>query len=258
MDEENREKNWFALPNKKKKDRIERVCRILKKVADEQLSQLEDFKKSKNTIKTERHRYFFTIVESFWDDAEFALALGKNKYKHYAIYPARTIMEKFLKIEWFSNIKTTKDQDLITKKELMMNCLLSYRNNKDVGRSTVEFENYYKQFNDVGLPEIGKVKIIELKAFPDYEEMCKKSKLKGASILYKSYRDLSGLPHGNLLTVFTVQNGGKDFVYIQAMYNVARFCIEMLRITDFHLGYKTKKEVENAIKKSEELTFRNN
>ncbi len=256
MEEKNKKSIWISLSNSQKKIRLERVYRILKKVANEQLSLLSDFEKSKNTIKTERHRYFLTIVESFWEDADFALALGKNKFKYNATYPARTMWEKLLKIEWFSNIKEAEGQNLITKKELMRSCLLSYRSNKDAGRPIDEFEDYYNQFNDVNLPEISKVKIRELEAFPNYEEMCKKSKLSGASILYKSYRDLSNSTHGNLLAVFTVQNGGKDLVYIQAMHNVARFCIEMLKLTDFHLGYKTREKVEKAIKISESITFK--
>lgn len=252
---ENNKKIWLSLPDKHKKIRLERIYRMLRNVSDKQLSILDEFKKSKSVVKTARHLYFFIIVTSFWEDGDFALSLGRNKFKHYAVYPARTMMEKLLKIIWFTKLKTAKDQDLITKKELLKSCLISYKRELSDGRATTGFEDYYKKINDVGLPEISKVKIKELKAFPEYKEMCKKSGLLDSNNFYNSYRDLSGLPHGNLLSVFIIQNNQTEQEYIRAMLNIIRFCIEMLKITDYHIEHKTKKEVEEIIQKSRIVSF---
>jgi len=238
---------WLSLSKKQQKIKLERIYTILRKVAGKQLLILDEFKKSKITIKTERHLYFFVIVKSFWEDADFALALGKNKYSFYATYPARTVMGKLLKILWFSK-RNEKEQDLIMKKELLKRCLFLYRRELADGRATNEFENYYNKINDVGFSAISEVKSSELDAFPKYEELCKKSGLVDADVLYNSYRDLSGLPHGDLLSVFLSQGEQKSHEYVRAVYNIVRFSIEMLKITDFHIENKTKNDIEKAIK----------
>lgn len=255
MEKDINKERWTALSGAQRKSRLERVYRLIRKTAQRQLGLLDDFEKSKENIKTERHSYFFPMIKSFWEDGDFALSLGKNKFKHYAIYPARTMMEKLAKIIWFTKQKPS-NQDIITKKELMRSCLISFKREYNDGRSTAEFENQYNQLNDVDLPDIKVVKISDLDAFPRHEEMCKKSGLPDASTFYDSYRDLSGVPHGNLLPTFLVQNGGKDYVYIQAMHNSVRFSIEMIKIVDFHLGHQMRQEVKDAVNLSKEITFK--
>ena len=224
------------------------MYRILRKVANNQLIILNEFRKSKTTLKSWRHLYFFEIIESFWNDGDFALSLGKNKHSAYAIYPARTMMEKLLKIEWVSKMKAQEEQDIVAKKELLKSCLISYRKDIDNGRTGADFKKHYNEINDIGLPAIDAVKMKDLEAFPSYEEMCIKSRLPGSSQLYYNYRMLSGLPHGNLLSVFMKQHkqGDGNDEYIQAMVFINRFSMDMLKVTDFNIGYKTKKEIKDA------------
>jgi len=255
MKKDDNKKKWMSLSYKQRRVRLENIYKLLRKTAQKQLNLLDDFKNSKEEMKTERHSYFFSIVNSFWDDGDFALALGKNKFKHYAIYPTRTMMEKLLKILWFSNQKS-EDQDMITKKELLRSCLLSHMRDKNNGYKNSLFEKHYKGLNDVNLPEISKVKISELNSFPKYEELSKKSGLIDADTFYDSYRSLSEMPHGNLLSIFMLQNGYKDQFYMQAMHNIVRFCIEMIKVVDFHLDHAMRQEIKDLIKLSEEISFK--
>jgi hypothetical protein len=118
---------------------------------------------------------------------------------------------------------------------------------KDAGNSGEEYREHYNVFNDISLPDIDSVKRRELEAFPPYEELCKKSGLVDADTLYNSYRHLSGMPHGDLLSVFRIHQDQGQEEYRQVMMEAARWCIEILKLTDFHLNYATKGEVADAL-----------
>jgi hypothetical protein len=157
------------------------------------------------------------------------------------------MMEKMLKMLWFTKQKSD-GQDAITKKELMKQCLDLYRIEKDAGESGGSYKKHYDAFNDIGLPGIESVKRKELEAFPSYEELCKKSGMVDAATFYSSYRWLSGLPHGDLLSVFRIQDQSNE-EYRRVMMEAVRFCIEMLKLTDFHLQFATKDEVAKVIER---------
>jgi hypothetical protein len=239
---------WMSLPERKRKILMERSYRLLRKVADKQLVILDKLRKSSDVPKSERHLYFFTIISSFWRDGDFALALGKKNHSFYATYPVRTMMEKTLKMLWFINQKP-EEQDAITKKELLKQCLDLYRIERDAGTSGDVYATQYRQINDIGLPDIDRVKRRELEAFPSYDALCLTSRLPDAETLYNSYRFLSGLPHGDLLSVFRMHQGQGPEEYRRVMMDAVRFCIEMLKLTDFSLQFATKDEVADIIKR---------
>lgn len=246
---------WLNLSEEQRRVRTEKAYRIYKKVADAQLDLLTKLKKSKELLKSERHLYFFFIVKSFWKDAEFALALGKKKYRDYAIYPVRTMMEKLLKIIWFTRQKTVKDQDELTVKELLLTAFDNYNFEKNSGGSGDNFKQHYNAINAYGdYPDIDNASRKKLKAFPSYKELCEKSALNDAKYLYASYSYLSTIPHGELLSVIDTQesgNIGKE--YRRVMMLLVRFAQEMLLVTDFHLQNKTKEEVQKSIKQAEQI-----
>lgn len=246
--------HWLNLSEQQKKIRIERCYKVLRQVADKQLTLLSKFKKDKSCHKTERHSYFFTIVGSFWEDADFAFALGKKRHSFYAIYPVRTMMEKLLKILWFTNQKAS-EQDLIAIKELLIQCLHFYRLEKSDENSGEKFESYYKEINNGIFPPIDKVRRNDLKAFPSYEDLCKKSGLRDSHKLYDFYRFLSGLPHGDFLSIFRINAGQKNEEYRRAMMLAVYFCTEMLKVTNFHLGQSTQQDVASAIKRADDVLY---
>jgi len=246
---------WLNLSEEQQKNRTERAFRKYKKMADIQLDLLIKYKKSKKLSKSERHIYLFAIVISFWKDAEFALALGKNKYRDYAVYPVRTMMEKLLKIIWFTRNKTVQDQDEITVRELLLTAFVNYNFERDGGGSGDNFKRSYNAINVYGdYPNIDNASLSKLKAFPSYKEMCEKSGLHDAECLYASYSYLSAIPHGELLSVIDMgdnENMGKE--YRRAMMLLVRFTQEMLLVTDFHLQHRTKEQVATSIKEAEQI-----
>jgi hypothetical protein len=240
---------FLSLPEAKKKQIVKKTFRIIRSVADKQLELLKQFKRT-STGKTQRHLFFFTTVFSFWREADFCTALGRNKYRVYTVYPARTMMEKALKILWFSKLKAD-DQDLITEKELLRQCFDFYQIDKEE-----EYKEHYNNINSSSkFPGIDTVKRHELKSFPSYEELCAKSGLRDANALYANYRWISGLPHGDLLSTFMVDSmdmEGEE--YRRSLMIAVRFATEMIKIVDFHLQGATKNEVADALAKCDELT----
>lgn len=237
-----------SLPEKKLKVIFEKTFRVVKDVSELQSAYLSNYNKN-DTAKTQRHLFFLTIVKSFWKDTEFAFALGKSKHRSYAVYPARTIMEKALKILWFSNLKAA-EQDVIAEKELLWQCLIHYNKGKNP-----EFSEHYNLLNKRNFPEINDAKLSDFKAFPGYEELCLKSGLVDASDLYLSYRYLSGIPHGDFLSVYMVNNMGMEQgEYRRSILVILRFSIEMIKVVDFHLKNITKNEVSQAIEKAKKLS----
>lgn len=241
-------KVWSILSEKQRVIRSERIYRKLKRVADLQLPLLNKHKKIVGQDTVWAFYYLFEVVKSFWRDGEFAIALGKNKWSFYAIYPTRTMMEKMLKLNYFSN-QRLEEQNKIAKKELLRHYMRLYRVEKEEGRQNKGYEDQYKKIDDKNdFPDIDKAREEDFKSFPKSEEMCLKSKLPDAKKLYFSYRYLSGLLHGELLSLVIVSlyGQGKE-EYRRSMMLIIRFCTEVLKLTDFHLEHKTQKEVEAVI-----------
>lgn len=239
----------------KKRYLLKRSFRILKKVADRQIELFNEFEESKKTKKGIRHLYFFSIVKSFWEDGDFSFFLGKTKYLDYSVYPARTMMEKLLKILWFSN-EDERGQDAIAIKELSSNCLLSYKKEKEEGKTGKEYRedfDFFRSLDDaLQIPDINNVKFKDLKPFPTYEVLCNKSGMCDAEKHYDIYRYLSGRPHGELFSII-IKNAGKEEEFIRWTLCIIRWCIEMIQMADFHLGGKTKKEILVAKRKCEKI-----
>ncbi len=244
--------DWLNLPEAERIVRIERSYEVLRQVADKQLLLLEQFEKSSSHRKTEAHFYFLKIVRSFWRDADFALWLGKSQYGFYATYPVRTMMEKMLKIFWFSDQDPDK-QDLIARKELLKQCLDLYRSEKDYGRPGGVYKRLYERISRGDFPSIDEVKRKDLEAFPSYEVLCKKSKLVDGDKLYHSYRTLSGLPHGDLLSVSRIHGEEEVGEYRRVIMFAVRFCVEMIKAVDFHLERATHQDIIDAIVRADEI-----
>jgi len=245
--------NWQKLTSSKRKAKIEKCYHVLRQVGNKQLVLLRKYELDKSIQKTERHLYFFNLTKSFWKDGDFALALGKNKYSFYAVYPARTMFEKLFKMIWFSNLKTEDEQNKVAIMELLTSCLDLYRMEKDNGNSGKEYEEYYNIYNaDGNFKDIKSITRSELKVFPNFEELCLKSGFDDSENLYKTYRYLCGLPHGQLLSIIMAKQdiAGEYRRYIMI---IIRCCIEMLRTVDYNLEAKTQHDVQKAINKVAEI-----
>jgi len=240
---------WSKIPEKQKKIRVERAYNVLRKEAKLQLDLL---KKDKSRRESWADFYFFRVVQSFWTDGDFAISLGKKKWKFYAVYPARTMMEKMLKLLYFVN-QSLGERDKITKKEFLRTYMRIYLFEKKDGGMTESYEERYKEIDDKNeFPKINDVSEKDLKAFKDYSILCSKSGLKDADDLYFDYRCLSGLPHGDLIALESIRFQKLE-EYRRSITLIVRFCIEVLKLTDSHLFKTIRKNIKDAIDKTQEI-----
>lgn len=239
-----------TLPEEKRLVLLVQIYKIIQDVAKLQASILDKTDHKDIPDYNLRHEYFETIVQSFWLDAEYVLSLGQGKYQVYAVYPTRAMMEKALKLIWFSN-QTQEKQDTIAKKDLLRQCRVLYQVEKeDI------YPELYKEINSDGeLPDSENVRMSDLKSYPPCEQLCLNSKLEDADTLYKSYRYLSARPHADFLWTFAAHKmeGESDKEYRRALMIATRFLIEVTKIVDFQIGNKTKDEIAKALKMMDDL-----
>jgi len=254
-------KHWSGLSDKNRKKRLIRGFYIFKKIADKQLDNFEIFIKKEGLQNDFDIYYFFNVVKSFWEDSFFSISLlKKKKFYHYAIYPVRTMMEKIIKLIYFTKNEAKRKE--IIKKELLLACVTNYKMSVLNGESGDKFRLQYDELNlQKEYCPIYEVKIEQLRAFPNYETLCRGavSILMGGEEgdgdrLYNIYRYLSGLPHGNIISI-KMKDHKNDKKFTRDFLLMMRFCEETIKLMDYHMERKFTKEVNDAIKKVEKIIF---
>jgi len=253
IDSKKFKKSWLDLPEKQKKIRIERSYNTFKKVSRKQLIILKDIKKGRKNDWA--FLYFFAMTKGFWRDAEFAFALGKNKWRLYSIYPTRAMMEKTLKLLYFRQKQNSEKRRKIGQGELLKAAWKFYLEGKRRNKPNdiKEWKERYQMINDRDeYPSIENAKAKDFQIFPSIKKLCLTSGLPDANDLYFEYGYLSNLPHGNILgeIMAEMDEGGE---YRRAVVLAFRLCSEMLKLTASSLK-KTQNEVKTAIKRAEYIT----
>ena len=168
-------KNWNKKSERQKVQAINKGYKILRRAAQKQLVLLEQQEKDKLHIKSSRHLFIFTIVKSFWENADFAFSLRNKKWNYYAVYPIRTMMEKMLKLSYFLKQSVEYQNDL-SDKELLFFGKLIYDFEKSIDSDVTEIIKNYNLLKSLATkryPNIDKVNIKDLKSFPPYEQLCR-------------------------------------------------------------------------------------
>jgi len=121
---------------------------------------------------------------------------------------------------------------------------------KEYGHQTQIYEKKYKEIDDNNeFPAINHASEKDFKAFPNYKELCGFIREKD---IYFDYQWLSGLPHGQLLALESIRTQ-KEEEYRRAMMLIVRYCIEVLKLTDFYLFKKNSTNTKSAINEAEEI-----
>lgn len=228
--------------------------RLLRNVAKKQLIELKKQDKDPLFLKSNRHHYIFQITKSFWRDTDFSFSLRHKKWNFYSVYPIRTVMEKYLKMNYFMT-KNNTEQDEIAEKEFLLACKKIYEFSRNRNYDTSEIVKIYRDFNNTfrnTYADVGAIAFKNLKSFPTYEKLCKNSSIQGENN-YDYYRWLSSIPHGELgHTMFLKVIGGGEYRRITMWGNL--ICHEMLKLTDVYLNNSTKKEIEKSFRNVQSLT----
>jgi hypothetical protein len=244
--------DFAKLHEDKKILRIEKSLRELMIVFQKQISLLRGYNNSSVNKKEIGFGYFYKTVLITFDNLEHALKLGKGKYRHFNIYPTRAICENVFRLEYYINQNKDK-QNEICLLEMTRIMKRFYDETKDL-----TYKEYYdKTIKDFGNKSINYPNIEEEKAykdpFPSIQELMRQSKLPNVKNFYMHYRFLSESHHNKLISIFIAEN--QKAQYRRNIFYLNILCRWILIIIDSHIQNVTKKDVENVIKKTDEIIF---
>jgi len=253
--DKNFENLWLnKLTDGQRKARLEKAFKILERVRDKQFNLFKRIERDRIIDDPgPRLLYFEGTLKNIWDNVNFALSLGKSKNRKFSFYPARSVLENTFRLEHFTRQKSRGKQDDIAVKEFLRVCKRNYDFHKSQGNDngTEEFRDLYKKFASLGnYPSIDRVKEKTLDPFPCIYDMVKNTKIRGGLSWYYHYQALAELTHGKLLHS-QMMNMNEKSQHIRSLMYTLVMCNEVVKISDFHLGGATKKEVTEAIREAE-------
>ncbi|MDD2646859.1 MAG: hypothetical protein PHV78_02625 [Patescibacteria group bacterium] len=237
---------WNKLSAVQKKTRIEFALKIIINVAQIQKQSLKNIKKFGNP-DAERFLYFEKTLDDIWENIKFAISLGKGKNRKFAFYPARSVLENFFRLDYFTQ-QNPQEQKNIAMMEALKVCKIMYdqekTNNHTEGMKS--FNNHYQKVSDGTYQDIDSINLSSLDAFPSMKEMMKRSNLLDGNEWYFIYRSLSESAHGKFMARL-IRELDDRAEYIRSLMCLNRIAIETIKITDFHLRFKTKDDVKRVI-----------
>lgn len=213
---------------------------------------LKGYHSSKKSKKEIGFAYFYKTVLSTWDNAIFALKLGKGKYRYFNVYQTRVVYENVFRLEYYIN-QSVKDQNNICLFEMTRIIKRFYDYTGDV---------IYKKYYDGTVKDLGDKnttypKIEEKGAykdpFPTIASLVSNSKLNNDEDFYMHYRFLSESQHNKLMSIYIAEDPKAQ--YRRNISYLIILCRWLLRVVDSHIQNVTKKDVETVIKETDEIMF---
>jgi len=243
---------FASLDENKKILKIEKSLKEIIVVSKKQISLLKNYHDSKNNKKEIGFAYFYKTALSTWDNVNFALKLGKGKYRHFNVYPTRVVCENVFRLEYYINQNFT-GQNEISLLEMTRIMKRFYDETQDV-----IYKDYYdKMIKDLGDKNTNYPKIEEKGSykdpFPSMKNLITNSKLTNSKNFYMHYRFLSESLHNKLMSIYIAED--KKSQYRRNIFYLNILCRWMLMVVDSHIQHVTKKDVDNVIKKTDEIMF---
>ncbi len=246
-------KKFNNLDEHLKLKKIYKVYCNLKKVADLQLSKIQEHKKNKNIPKEIIHHYLCVSIEGFWDKVDFFFSLRKNKYRKHNGLIVRSILEQLLQMCFFTLSEKKIKNKIIFQEIARINKRFYDRdtnNNQDPSEWQIKYSkniNFFK--NDIiefNFPsKLSEIKEEQIKPFPPAPELCKLAKkiFPNSDIdkWYDDYRYFCEEEHNGL--VINWNKDEKRYYRQNLMYcsTYGRYMVEL--INRHYLKDQTKKEV---------------
>lgn len=242
---------WSSLSEHQKITVINKQFRLLQPIKNKQIQLIEELKLPQHK---KRGAYFvvFTIIESFWEDVEFILNLGKTKYRYHATPYVRVAFEKMVKIGYLRQ-QTEAVQEDMAKKEISKIAYRLWEEDIEQGGTGQEGRELYdknKSPEDSPIDEIKKYK--EVDPFPEnMEVMLAKSLIVDPKGWYRHYRFLSESEHGGLVYL-NLRKDQRHSEYRRSIMILLVICFRVLEWTDLGFNFGMKIEVLNIIKAAAE------
>lgn len=249
----------FKLSNKELKIRFKRALLVIKKVGQYQLTLLKAHEKANKENLHAGFLYFINVLDEFWDNVDFVLALGKGKNRHFAHYPTRTILETTFRIEYYINQKT-EGQNRISDLEVLRIMKKMYDDERSKGgtgdRARKDYEGLLRgsqMKNKEEIQDISKVSLKKLDPFPELWELIRDTKLKrGDMNWYFHYQILCEYSHSKMVAIM-MQNADELRKYRTMLAYVEFLAADMIKLVDHHIQGRTKDLVFDAIKRADAI-----
>lgn len=248
----------LKLSEEQRISRFNRVALAFQKVGLKQLTLLKNHERLNKQNLHEGFFYFIKTLESFWENFDFILSLGKGRNRTMAHYPARSMLETLFRIEYYVRQKI-KGQNYIANIETLRIYKRLY--DDSISKSDNTHQAIKKTYDDFlkitsldqdPLFAINKVSEDRLDPFPSLYNLIKDSKLPNTGGLYFHYRILCEHSHGKLIASIMRHTDPKRSYRQMLMYGCI-FAREMLKVVDHHIQSATREEVKDVILATERI-----
>ncbi len=242
---------WFnKLTPRQRKRRIELAFIPIKIVGMNQIHILEKYEKS-SVFKEIGFIYFITTLKNTWDNIEFAIEIGKGRFRRFSYYPTRTVLESLLRLEYYCRQKK-EGQNKITVRELLRIAKRFYDREKIENQSGEPYRKMYSEVADQGdYPQIEEANSKD-DPFPNMKCLSKESTLCCDGNIYFSYEALCELSHGKLLAVTSAMQD--EFAeHIRSLMDIQYAACNLIKLVDNHIQGVTKKDVVEALNKADRI-----
>lgn len=247
-----------CLTEEERIKRIRQAFNVVRKTAKKQLAYLQNHKKN-NPPKEVGFLYFEHIIENIWENVDFIFSIKDKKYRNFSFYPTRCVMESAFRLDHFIR-QNKKTQEDITIKECLRVLKRGWDmdNNKNNQEGMLEIKEQYDNFTSLGkgYPEIDKVTIKALEPFPNIFNILTASKVYDIGWYYH-YGFLSELTHGKLMSII-IKNINLISEYRRSLMYLIIMGYRVLEVFDVYLFGKVRLEIQNAIKKADQIILKNN
>lgn len=243
---------WLTkLTVKQRKARMELAFILLKKVAAKQIALLQKYEKS-SAVKEVGFTYFITTVKNAWDNIDFAIEIGKGRFRRFSYYPTRTILESLLRLEHYCRQQKDGQND-IALRELLRIAKRFYEREKIENGTGEPYRTIYADIAAQG--NYPKVEDANSKddPFPNMKKLTEETPAYNKDAhLYFSYEALCELSHGKMMAVNTaVQDELAE--HVRSLMGLQSYACNLLRLVDHHIQGVMATEIEKAIKEVEAI-----
>jgi len=232
--------------------RFTQALSILREVGRMQLALLERHEIENKKSLHSGFLYLLRTLESFWENADFVVFLGKGSFKQFAHYPTRALLENLFRLEFYVS-KDKNGQNLIANLEL----LRIQKRLFDVSTSESEKmklkDEYIKMakidglFDDPLYASIENIKDENLEPFPGLKKLIEASKRKKTDFnWYFHYRMLCEYSHSKLVALI-MSNSDPRRTFRQMLTYTYLLSSDAIQLVDMHIEGVTKDIVKEAI-----------
>ena len=223
----------------------------IRTVAKKQIALLEKHERS-DAQKEVGYMYLMATVKNVWDNIDFAIELGKGRFRRFSYYPTRTILESLLRLEHYCRQQKDGQNDIAIR-ELLRIAKRFYDRDKIENQTGEPYRTMYADIAAHGTyPPVEDANPKD-DPFPNMRALTEATPAYNKDAhLYFSYEALCELSHGKMMAVTTATQDDLG-EHVRSMMGLQSYACNMLRLVDHHIKGVMAAEIEEAIKACEAI-----